>query len=62
MEAQKNTDLLLHRFCFQFLLFTLLLFSQNMLIASRCLLTRFMVRTRDRKYRPDEEEKSLNNS
>lgn len=31
-------------------------------MASRCLLTRFIVTTRDRKYRPDEEENSLNNS
>lgn len=60
--CDANTkDLLLRRLCLQFLLFTLLLFSQNMLMASRCLLTCFILTTRDRKYRPDEES-SLNHS
>jgi len=62
MLTQNNMDLLLHRVCLQFLLFSLLLFSQNMLMASRCLLTRFILTTRDRKYRPDEKKPSLNNS
>lgn len=62
MQTQKNTALLLCRLYLQFLLFILLLFSQNMLIASRCLLTCFILTTRDRKYRPDEEKNSLNNS